>query len=77
MTSLANLAPDGKSGTLTISNYSDSAVSYWAKFVSSFFSAISGEIITYRVSAVPLPAALPLFGGALLLLGAARKRKKV
>lgn len=76
MTSLAKLAPDGKSGSVTISNYSDSTVNYWAKFVGTFFSTISGETITYKVSAVPLPAALPLFGGALLLLGAARKRKK-
>lgn len=79
MLSDANLAADGKSGTVTIANLSNATVNYWASFV----SAVSGYVdqtITYSVSSassVPLPAALPLFGSAILGLGLmARRRAK-
>lgn len=81
MLSDANLAADGKSGTVTIANLSDATVNYWVRFV----SAVSGYIdqsITYSVTSVvstPLPAALPLFGAAILgfgLLGRRRTKRR-
>lgn len=81
MLSDANLAADGKSGTVTVANLSDATVNYWVKFV----SAVSGFIdqkITYSVASVasaPLPAALPLFGAAILglgLLGSRRAKRR-
>ncbi len=75
MVSYANLAPDGKSGTVTIENLSDATVSYWANFVSTD-AGFLGQTITATVSPVPLPAALPMFGAALLGLGALRMRRK-
>ena len=47
--SSANLAADGKSGTVTIANLSDATANYWVRFV----SAVSGyldQTITYSVS---------------------------
>jgi hypothetical protein len=78
MLSSANLAADGKSGTVTITNQSNATVSYWADFVSTV-TGYSGQTITYTVSAVPLPPSLPLFSAALVGLGGLgwRKRKAV
>jgi hypothetical protein len=79
--SSANLAADGKSGTVTIANLSDATVNYWVSFVSAV-SGYLGQTITYTVSSVastPLPAALPLFGAAILglgLLGSRRAKRR-
>ncbi len=64
-------------GTITIVNMS-AVTANFASFFKSFIPFKKGHIeVTYAVSAVPLPAALPLFGiGLAGLAGFARSRKR-
>lgn len=79
LTSAANITPDGRGGTFSLNNTSNAVATYFTQF-SSTVGGLQGASYTYHVaplSTVPLPAALPLFGGAMLMLGTFRfKRKK-
>lgn len=69
---------DPTTGTITITNTSGSFASFQALFfgVLALIPPSSGSI-SYAVSAVPLPAALPLFGAMIAgLFGFARARRK-
>lgn len=75
LTTTAALSPNGKIATVVITNLADVA----ANFKSYYFSALkfgNGLVsTTYNVAAVPLPAALPLFGMGLIGLTALRRRR--
>jgi len=78
LTSAANISPDGRVGTFTLNNTSNAVATFFTQF-SSTVGGLQGASYTYRVAplaTVPLPAALPLFGGAVLMLGAFRSRRK-
>lgn len=79
VTAAANLTYGNPSiGTVVVTNTSDSL----AQFQSLFFGILNGAslssgFINYVVSAVPLPAALPMFGAMLAsVFGVARFRRK-
>jgi len=73
----ASLSSDKTIATVTVTNLSEVAANF-KSYLFSPSSSISGLIsTTYNVSAVPLPAALPLFGLALAgMAGYSRKKKK-
>jgi len=75
-TVVTDISLDGTMGQVIITNFASVA----ANFI-SFFHAFLGEgknvvRVTYSVSAVPLPAALPLFAAGLAGLAFAGRRKK-
>ncbi|MFK7839549.1 MAG: hypothetical protein AB8B83_04395 [Bdellovibrionales bacterium] len=62
--------------TAVIQNNSSGAVDYLNLFV-GLVTGSRDLVVSYNVSAVPVPAALPLFGGAILgLMGFSHRRKK-
>lgn len=79
LTSLGSMSTDGKTGSITFKNMSNGIVRYMTNFTVQV-TALQHTAYTYTVTSlapVPLPAALPLFGGGLVLAGFMRKRKKV
>ena len=79
----ADIDPSGKHGQTTIINNSDVKVEFSSYFV-AFFKEICGSgdfnkrdvIVTYQVSSVPLPGALPMFAMALAGILFLKGRKK-
>ncbi len=71
----ANLSPDLSGGITTITNLSKGLVNFTMQFIGSLLPA-GTTLASYSVSAVPLPAALPLFGFGLAgLAGVSRFRR--
>ena len=79
LTSAADITPGGRVGTFVLTNNSNGLVNYFTQF-SATVSALRNASYTYRVtslaSPVPLPGALPLFAGAMLMVGAIRSKQK-
>lgn len=75
MLSVATSFPSSTKGIITITNLLGAPVDFSAA-ISATLSFFGGFMQThYLVSAVPLPAALPLFGAALVGMAALRRRK--
>jgi len=67
---------NSSSANMVIQNLSDSSMSIMS-FLEQLYAAggLASMAVTYDVSAVPLPAALPMFGFGLLAVAGLRRRK--
>ncbi|MFP4097373.1 MAG: VPLPA-CTERM sorting domain-containing protein [Alphaproteobacteria bacterium] len=70
----AQIRPDNNA-TVVIINRSSAQLKV-ISFLSAFLNGSSSYDVQYNVSAVPVPAALPMFGFGLAALAALRQRKK-
>ncbi len=68
---------DSSSANIVIKNLSDSAMSVMSSLGQLYAQgSIASLSVSYDVSAVPLPAALPMFGFGLLAMAGFRRKKK-